>query len=503
LAEVKRLEGIRALVVEDDESVRQALLSILRRWGVQTQEAQDGQTGYERFEAFGPNLVITDIRMPHMDGLKMVRAIRAIDPHIAVVMVTAYSDQQYLLDAIDLGVDQLVIKPVDTDRLYRALEKIHARIQMGAKVQQQHQYYDALMASTIVSKTDTAGTIVDVNENFCRISGFTREELIGQPHNIVRHPDMPASTFKALWETIQAGRIWHGQVKNRTKEGGYYVVNATIVPLFDTQGRIEEYISIRQDMTDLEKLREQVISERERQKSAQAIAKARESFLVVFTHELKTPLNAIINFTGYVKKHLMKSSLENREKLAGLLDNVRSNAHYMLENITNILDMAKLKSGKLAFHRVSLNLHHLIEQMMARHEALLEEQGAVAHFEGKPECYVNSDELRLRQVLSNLYSNAIKYGNGKILVTLRCEGPEPVITVEDDGPGIADKPELFELFEQGDASDMTRDAQGTGIGLHFVRLLCEGLGMQWRVLRSARLGGTCFELRFSKQKGGK
>ncbi len=224
---------------------------------------------------------------------------------------------------------------------------------------------------------------------------------------------------------------------------------------------------------------------------------------MVFTHELKTPLNAIINFSEYVKKHLRKSSLENRTKLITLLDNVRSNAHYMLENITNILDMAKLKSGKLTFHRVSINLHHLIEQMMARHESLLGERGAVAHFEGDRNCFVSSDELRLRQVLSNLYSNAIKYGNGKILLTLTCDAEGPLITVEDDGPGIADQPELFRLFEQGESSDMTRASQGTGIGLHFVRLLCKGLDLNYRVTRSQRLGGTRFELRFRKEKGKK
>lgn len=499
-----KLTGLSILLAEDDGEVRETLRSLLVRWGVEVFDAPDGEAGLALFEKTQPHAVLTDIRMPRMDGFAMIEAIRKRQPHIPVAVVTAHSDYAYLSKAIEHGVDYLLLKPASTDRLYSVLEKIHSRVRLEADIRRERQYYSALMAATIVSKTDPKGFITDVNENFCRISGYTREELIGRPHNIVRHPEMPAETFRVMWETIQNGQIWHGQVKNRKKGGGYYVVSATIVPLLDERGRIAEYISIRQDVTDLERLREEVETQRElqrKQQTAQAIAQAREGLLLVFTHELKTPLNAIINFSEYVRKTLAKSTLENREKLTQLLDAVRANAHYMLENITNTLDIAKLKSGKLVFHKSSFNGYELIAQMMARHASLLEEQGAVATLEGDKTCYLSTDELRIRQVLSNLYSNAIKYGNGKILVTLWCDGEGATITLEDNGPGIAGKPELFELFEQGDEHDMKRVSKGTGIGLHFVKLLCEGLGIELRVETSQRLGGTSFALVFPGRKG--
>lgn len=491
-------------MVEDDDEVRQTLASLLRRWGAQIHEAADGQAGLELFPKVNPDAVMSDIQMPRMDGFAMIRAIRAINPRIPVTVVTAHSDYAYLVKAIELGLDHLLFKPVDVMQLKTVLQKVFERIRLERDINKERQYYQALMAATIVSKTDLEGVITDVNDNFCQISGYAREELIGQPHNIVRHPDMPAESFKVMWETISAGKIWHGQVKNLTKDGGYYVVNATIVPLLDDRGQIAEYISIRQDITDLEKLREEVDRQREmqrKQQTAQAITHARESLLLVFTHELKTPLNAIINFSEYVRKSVAKSTLENREKLTQLLDGVRANAHYMLENITNTLDIAKLKSGKLVFHKSSFNAYETVSQMMARHASLLEEQGATASLEGDKSCYLASDELRVRQILANLYSNAIKYGNGRILATILCESDGAVITIEDDGPGIMDKPELFELFEQGESQDMVRVSKGTGIGLHFVRLLCEGLGIESRVERSSRLGGTRFVLRFPNRKG--
>lgn len=96
----------------------------------------------------------------------------------------------------------------------------------------------------IVSETNAKGEIVFANNDFCKIAGYSIDELVGKPHNLVRHKDMPKVAFKDLWRTIQAGRIWKGIVKNRTKDGKYYWVNATAFPSKSLNGEIR-YISIR------------------------------------------------------------------------------------------------------------------------------------------------------------------------------------------------------------------------------------------------------------------
>ncbi len=97
----------------------------------------------------------------------------------------------------------------------------------------------------LVSKTNPKGIITYVNDIFCEVAGYTREELIGKPHNIVRHPDMTKAAFRNLWETIQAGNVWSGKVKNKTKDGGFYWVDANISPIYDENGNLKEYIAIR------------------------------------------------------------------------------------------------------------------------------------------------------------------------------------------------------------------------------------------------------------------
>jgi len=97
----------------------------------------------------------------------------------------------------------------------------------------------------IVSKTDPKGKITYCNRIFIEISGYSEAELLGQPHKIIRHPDMPRSVFRALWQTLQAGQEFFGVIKNRTKSGGYYWAFANVTPSLDAQGQLLGYFSVR------------------------------------------------------------------------------------------------------------------------------------------------------------------------------------------------------------------------------------------------------------------
>ena len=103
-------------------------------------------------------------------------------------------------------------------------------------------------STMIVSETDMKGNIIYANKDFCKIAGYTKDELIGQPHNIVRHKDMPKVAFKDLWDTVKAGKTWNGIVKNATKDGNYYWVNATVYPVVKENGE-KRLISVRRKPT--------------------------------------------------------------------------------------------------------------------------------------------------------------------------------------------------------------------------------------------------------------
>jgi len=120
------------------------------------------------------------------------------------------------------------------------------------------QYKRAVDRSSIVSKTDKSGRITYANKQFTKISGYTSKELLGKNHNIVRHPDMPKSAFRDMWKTILNKEPWFGIVKNRKKDGGEYIVEVTINPILDQKGEIQEFIAIRNDITEIITLHQEI-----------------------------------------------------------------------------------------------------------------------------------------------------------------------------------------------------------------------------------------------------
>jgi aerotaxis receptor len=118
----------------------------------------------------------------------------------------------------------------------------------------------------IISKTDLKGKITFVNSAFAKLAGYSKEELIGKPHNIIRHPDMPKAAFKELWDTIEKNQKWRGFVKNLRKDGKYYWVEAFIEPIFDENGTKIGYISARKEVSPEDKEKYEKIYKEMREK---------------------------------------------------------------------------------------------------------------------------------------------------------------------------------------------------------------------------------------------
>ena len=161
----------------------------------------------------------------------------------------SYEPKTYEMYILGDSFNALLAKVEDTMQVLREKNKML------------EEHKKAIDKSTIVSKADTKGIITYVNDKFCEISGYTKEELLGQNHNIVRSPHMPKEAFEDLWRTIQSKKTWQGVVENRAKDGSSYFVQATIMPILDENDEIVEYIGIRQDITELTKLQFNEMSE--------------------------------------------------------------------------------------------------------------------------------------------------------------------------------------------------------------------------------------------------
>ena len=214
------------------------------------------------------DLILLDIMMPEMDGFEVCRRLKnnSKTKDIPVIFITADNNESSIEKAYEVGGVDYITKP------FKAREVI-SRINTHLSLSEQknlleknlqdniillNQYKDVVDISTIVSKTDIQGKITYVNDAFIKISGYTKDELIGKNHNIVRHSDVPTSVFKDLWETIKNKHTWQGEVKNKKKDGNYYVVQSVVMPILDSKGNIEEFISVRHDITDIYNLQKEI-----------------------------------------------------------------------------------------------------------------------------------------------------------------------------------------------------------------------------------------------------
>ncbi len=254
------LKTLTVLYVEDDVEVRSALEATLSKVLKELYVAKDGQEALELYNAIcaegkALDAIISDIHMPNLDGIKLLEEIRKNEEELPFIFTTAYSEIDFLLHAIKLNATDYILKPIDITVLVEKLnEACYIKYQKNMIFRQKielERYLKAIDKVAIISKTDLKGDITFVNQIFCDIAQYSKEELMGQPHSIVRHPDMPTEAFKVLWETIQSGHSWQGKVKNKAKDGSAYYVNATIIPLYDERGKdIVEYMGIRFLTTD-------------------------------------------------------------------------------------------------------------------------------------------------------------------------------------------------------------------------------------------------------------
>ncbi|CAL96301.1 putative hybrid sensor and regulator protein [Azoarcus olearius] len=480
----------------------------------------------------------------------------------------------------------------DIETVTRAIGELVAEREAGRR-ELDHQKF-ALDQHGIVSITDRAGLITYANDRFCEISGYSREELLGASHRIVKSDYHPPEFYADMWRTIRGGRVWHGEIKNRTKSGEPFWVSATIVPLPDADGVPERFISIRTDITerkdiearlaeqlhftelllesiptaiylkdadgrylrfnrafeemygidrekwygrrvlelvpgdegrlmhkkDLELLQEgghqsyeaRIVNRRTGQhrdglfwkarltradgtvtglvgaviditdrkrveqelesarQLAEAASQAKSDFLANMSHEIRTPMNGIIGMTELA----LDTRLDPTQR--DYLNIVLSSAESLLVIVNDILDFSKIEAGKLAIEEIDFNPAVAVTEALKSISTRAERKKLRFAYELSPDlpAVVAGDSGRIRQVLTNLCDNALKFTKaGEIAVRVRAEpsaaGGDALIAhfeVSDTGIGIdpEQQAQIFEAFTQADTST-TRRFGGTGLGL--------------------------------------
>lgn len=350
----------------------------------------------------------------------------------------------------------------------------------------------ALYKSTRVSITDTHGIITFVNDNFLLGSQYSREELYGKTHSIIRSGYHDDAFYRTMWETIQRGIVWRGEVCNRAKDGSLYWCDMYISPIFDANGEISQYISIRSDITERKKLEtslrelnvslEQRVEQRTKElthtkQHLETMNHEKDTLMNIVSHDLRNPISSIMltaeliptMLDRMVDTHLIHKKVNTifaltkrmNDIVTGLLDNNRLNTGIFtpVQEPLVIEDIVRATTEDYILHATNKNI-----------TLSLNIDTAVAI----PQ--IIADPLLTRQVLDNLISNAVKYSpyHTTIRVTLDTTVTTLRVLVQDEGPGILpeDLPKIFTKFAHL-TNKPTGGEESLGLGLSGAKIMME------------------------------
>lgn len=388
---INQSKSLKVLYVEDNADARESTIYIFEEFFQEIVIAVDGEDGYHKFKETPVDIIITDINMPKLNGIGMIQKIRELNSEIPILVVSAYNESGYFMDSIKLGVDGYLLKPIDMEQFLIVLRKVTKKIKLAhdltSLISLSQQYQDATDKSSIVSKTDLKGIITYVNDEFCQISEYEREEILGKNHNIIRHPDNPKEIYVDLWNTIQNKLIWQNTIRNISKSGKSYYVKTTIKPILDLNGDIIEYIALRDDVTDIMNQNKQ---------------------LEYFIQYAKNPMLVMMEIVDYenLKKFYGHIKIKKIEEKIGkqLFDTL--NAHYKFEKIY-ILDngqFAVAQDKELHKEDIFVNIEKVLKQMNNSHMHIgdsvydISIRMAISHGENVLEnCTYALEELKVSQ----------------------------------------------------------------------------------------------------------
>jgi two-component system CheB/CheR fusion protein len=336
----------------------------------------------------------------------------------------------------------------------------------SSDIRQLADFKRALDHAAIVATTDVTGRITYANDKFCEISGYSREELLGQDHRIINSGYHPEEFMRDLWTTIANGRVWHGEIRNRAKDGRYYWVDTTIVPFLDERGKPYQYISIRVDVS-ARKAAEETLAQR-------AASTRLAEMAAVVAHEVR---NSLAGVKGAMQILVSRpTDAGNLPVMRDIVARVDAAGHL----IDDLMAFARPRRPQFGI----VKLRALVDEAVA---AVQHDAAAVT-----ADITVDSDDVALtgdaeliRTTIVNVLLNAVQAmaGGGRVEVKISKRTDMAVVEVRDSGPGIPAeiRDRVFEPF-------FTTKARGGGLGLPIAK-------------RTADLHGGSLELDFPSAGG--
>lgn len=347
---------------------------------------------------------------------------------------------------------------------------------------------------SIVVMTDTQGNIVYVNPKFSQVTGYAAEEVMGKNPRILKSGKQSADVYEQMWKTITSGGEWHGEFSNIKKNKELYWESASISAIRDAEGKVINYLAVKEDITLRKKAEEDLVSAKDKleiqtwglKKTNNMIKilyrelthkndellkldRMKTDFISTVSHELRTPLTIIREGVSQINDGILgKITTEQHDFLALVLSNIDR----LSRMINDLLDMSKIESGKVILEKTDFNISDLIAEV--RNTFLTKAKEKNIELRTKIDCQNNqmyADKDKLTQVFTNLVANALKFTSAGYIAITAIEREHSIeCSVQDTGCGIepTNIPKLFNKFQQFQRIDGPGE-KGTGLGLSIVK----------------------------------
>jgi PAS domain S-box-containing protein len=488
-AQAGKLSGCRVLVADDNADMRDYLMRLLSpHWTVEA--VPDGAAALARARERPPDLLLTDVMMPNLDGFGLLRALRA-DRSLAgipVLMLSARAGEEAYIQGLEAGADDYIVKPFSGKEL---IARVQAQLVLAASARErqvllqreqearreaelQKEHLFALFSQAPMPMVILRGErmVVELaNEPACRVWGRRPEAVIDRPLLEVL-PELKGQVFEELLARVFAtGEPYSGK-EARAKldrngdgrlEDAYF--NFIYTPMRDAQGSVAAVLVVAFDVTDEVNAREQMARLRT---EAERANRSKDEFLAVLGHELRNPLAPILTAL-----HLMRlRGVDKAEKERTVIER---QAHHLVRLVDDLLDVSRITRGKVALRKQRIELGRIVAKAIEMASPLLEQRQheLIVEVEARG-LLVDADPERMAQVISNLLANAAKYTEkgGRITVAAASTPAGVTIRVSDTGIGIAPEmiPRVFDMFVQ-ERQALDRSQGGLGLGLTIVRSL--------------------------------
>jgi len=500
----------RILVVEDDAKMRRVLELLLSgHWTVET--AADAAAAITATRERPPDLVLTDLLLPGMDGYDFLRRLRAEagTRTLPVIVISGLTEEADRLKALEAGANDYLIKPFSEREL---MLRVTTHLEMGflrreAALRESETQLRGILEGALdaVVGMDANGNVIDWNAQAETTFGFTRAEATGRRlAELIIPPQFREAHARGLEKYLETGE---GPLLNRRVEVEGQRKDGTRVPIELAITVVKgwgfyRFNAFARDISD----RRAADAERNRLlEEAREANRMKDEFLAMLSHELRTPLSAIVGWA-----HMLRTGGLDEPTVARAIETIDRNAKVQNQLIEDILDVSRIVAGKFHLDMRSVDLVRIVEAAIDTVAPLAASKGVELRqdlsAEIGPCCPAVGDPDRLQQVVWNLLTNAIKFTpkGGAVTVEVRRhdEPAEFEILVRDTGQGISAEflPHIFERFRQ--AGTGTRRHGGLGLGLSIVRHIVEMHGGNVMATSGGEGQGSVFTLRLPVVEAG-